>query len=93
MLNSFQSSVCSKAIAFSGSLWAINFSLGFPLNGIDMQDVQALFQGIPSAWLPQPEIVAALMDFIGARASFVGQNIRKMLVDHGDLQPQLELGG
>ena len=42
------------------------------LNGIDMQDVQALFQGIPSAWLPQPEIVAALMDFIGARASFVG---------------------
>lgn len=54
---------------------------------------QALLHGIPPAWRPPAEIAAAVVEFVEGRAGFVGQNVRRMLVDHGDLQPELDLEG
>jgi hypothetical protein len=63
------------------------------LRNFKKDDAEALLHGVPPAWLPQAEIRAALAEFLSDRAGFVGQNIRKMLVDQGELQPELELGG
>ncbi len=52
---------------------------------------QTLVAGAPSAWRPEAEVVAAVVEFLTDRAGFVGQNVRKMLVDQGELQPELEL--
>jgi len=52
---------------------------------------QAIVTSTPSAWRPEAEAVAAVVEFLADRADFVGQNVRKMLVDQGELQPQLEL--
>ena len=38
------------------------------------------------------EEVSELVEFLKDRAGFVGQNVRQMLVDQGELQPELELG-
>jgi hypothetical protein len=61
------------------------------LTSFKKESADRLLHGVPPAWLPQAEIVAALAEFIEGRAGFVGQNVRKMLVDQGDLQPQLAL--
>jgi hypothetical protein len=62
------------------------------LLGFSKQTAESFLAGIPSAWDLSAEIRQALVEFLKDRASFVGQNIRQMLVDQGELQPELELG-
>jgi hypothetical protein len=54
---------------------------------------EALLSDIPQPWSPAADVRAAVVDFLNERARFVGQNIRKMLVDQGTLEPELELEG
>ncbi len=53
----------------------------------------ALLSDIPQPWSPAADVRAALVAFLSERARFVGQNIRKMLVNQGTLEPELELEG
>ena len=54
--------------------------------------VEGFLAAVPRAWEPAPDVRAALAEFIKDRAGFLGQNVRQMLVDQGELQPALELG-
>jgi hypothetical protein len=65
---------------------------GQRLLGLSKQTAESFLAGIPTAWDPSAEIRQALVGFLKDRASFVGQNVRQMLVDQGELQPELELG-
>lgn len=51
-----------------------------------------LVQGLPSAWLPS-ELQRIVSVFLSDRAAFLGPIVRQMLLDQGELQPELELGG
>lgn len=62
------------------------------LLGLSKQTAEGFLAEIPSAWDFSAEIRRALVEFLKHRASFVGQNIRQMLVDQGELRPELELG-
>jgi hypothetical protein len=62
------------------------------LRGFAKETARSLLAGVPRAWQPAADVVAALEDFLTDRAAFVGQNVRRMLVDQGELQPELELG-
>ena len=65
---------------------------GQRLLGLSKEAVESFFVGVPSPWDVPPEVRQALMGFLRGRATFVGQNVRQMLVEHGELQPQLNLG-
>lgn len=65
---------------------------GQRLVGLSKQTAESFLAGIPAAWDLSAEIRQALVGFLKDRASFVGQNVRQMLVDEGELQPELELG-
>jgi hypothetical protein len=54
---------------------------------------EALLSDIPQPWSPTADVRLAVAEFLCERARFVGQNIRKMLVDQGTLEPTLELEG
>lgn len=54
---------------------------------------EALLSDIPQPWSPAADVRAAVVDFLNERARFVGQNIRKMLVDQGTLELELALEG
>lgn len=49
--------------------------------------------GMPPAWEVSKEIRVALVEFLAGRAAFLAPIVRQMLVDQGELQPELELGG
>jgi hypothetical protein len=57
------------------------------------QDAEGLLAGAPKAWEPATDSRAAVIEFLSQRAAFVGQNVRKMLLDVGYLEPELELEG
>jgi hypothetical protein len=63
------------------------------LKEFSKEQAQRLTQGIPPSWVPGSEVQAAVVDFLAQRATFVGDNIRKMLIDQGHLEPELDLGG
>jgi hypothetical protein len=54
--------------------------------------VEGFFAGLPPLWSPSDEICGQLAEFMKDRAAFVGDNIRKMLVDQGELQLERDLG-
>jgi hypothetical protein len=63
------------------------------LKAFSKEQAQALIQGIPPLWAPGADVQAAVAEFLAQRASFVGDNIRKMLIEQGYLEPELDLGG
>lgn len=62
------------------------------LSDLDKRTVDGFLAEIPKPWDVSTDVRAALADFLKDRAHFLGQNVRHMLVDQGELQPELELG-
>jgi hypothetical protein len=63
------------------------------LRTFSKRDAEGLLAGVPQLWEPAADVRAAVIDFLSQRAPFVGENVRKMLLDQGYLQPELELEG
>lgn len=63
------------------------------LRAFSKRDAEELLAGVPKPWEPATDVKAAVVAFMSQRAAFVGQNVRKMLLDQGYLQPELELEG
>jgi len=61
------------------------------LCSLSRADINALLNGVPSAWRPPTDVVEAVKEFLAGRAAFVGQNVAQMLVDQRYVDPTLEL--
>lgn len=59
---------------------------------LTVSDAAHMHAGVPRAWAPQADVQQAVVDFMVARAGFVAERIRDMLVDQGELPRELELG-
>ncbi len=55
-------------------------------------DADSLLDGVPEAWSPSRDLRGVVAEFMTGRADHVARHIRQMLVDHGELPPELELG-
>lgn len=49
------------------------------------------FSGLPAAWAMPRDIQAAIAEFLVRRAQFLADNLMKILVDRGVLEPELDL--
>lgn len=52
---------------------------------------ESFVAGTPRAWDIRDDVRAALVDFLCDRAAFLAPRLRKMLVDQGVLQPELDV--
>ncbi|HWL89211.1 MAG TPA: hypothetical protein VNO21_25585 [Polyangiaceae bacterium] len=62
------------------------------LSDLNKATVDGFVASIPRPWDVSAEVRAAVTEFLADRAAFLSQNIRQMLMDQGELQPELELG-
>lgn len=62
------------------------------LTGLRKQTAEGFLAEVPRSWELSSEVRGALSRFLTERASFLGQHLRQMLVQQGELQAELELG-
>lgn len=63
------------------------------LNALTREQAVGLVAGVPLAWGFSADLKTVVVEFLTRRAAFVGRNVRKMLVDEGCLEPELDLEG
>lgn len=63
------------------------------LNTLTTGQASGFLAGVPAAWGVTADLKTTVVEFLSRRAAFVGQHIRKMLVDQGYLEPELDLEG